>query len=54
LSVMLPINIGLPHRLTADCRRIGKGQAAVRVAHGSVPMRGDSILLIPAFRGKTR
>jgi hypothetical protein len=25
--------------LTADCRRLGKGQPAVRVAHGSVPIR---------------
>jgi hypothetical protein len=30
----------MPTYITADCRRTGKGQAAVRVAHGSVPNEG--------------
>jgi hypothetical protein len=45
---------GLMHQLTADCSETAKARAAVRAAHGLVPMKGDTILEIHGFHGKTR
>jgi hypothetical protein len=45
---------GLTHQLTADCRENAKARAAVIAAHDLVPMKGDTILGIHGFHGKTR
>ena len=54
ISIPAVACIGLTHQLTADCRENAKARAAVRAAHGLVPMKGDTILGIHGFHGKTR
>ena len=54
ISIPAAACIGLTHLLTADCRENAKARAAVRAAHGPVPMKGDTILEIHGFHGKTR